>query len=48
MMGCVQFVSSAGHVRALQESDVEEVATLLALRGEVFKLHTDFFGNAEG
>lgn len=48
MMGCVQFVSSAGHVRNLQDADIEEVATLLALRAEVFKLHTDFFGNAEG
>ena len=42
MMTCVKFVSSAGHERDLLPDEIEEVATRLQLRGEIFKLHTDF------
>ena len=45
MLQCVQFIpdpSKTHVVRALVESDIEEVMTRLKLRAEVFKLHTDF------
>jgi hypothetical protein len=46
MWACVQAVpnpASPGTVRALVDEDIEEVATRLQLRKEVFALHTDFF-----
>lgn len=45
MFGCVQFMpdpSKTHVVRPLVESDIEEVKTRIALRMEVWKLHTDF------
>jgi hypothetical protein len=45
MMGCVQYAydpSNAGAVRPLIEIDIEEVATRVRLRSEVFTLHTGF------
>lgn len=45
MLECVQVIPdpSKTHVqRSLIESDIEEVATRMKLRMEVFKLHTDF------
>lgn len=41
IMGCVQSVQPA-LTRALIEDDIEEVATRLLLRSEVFELHTSF------
>lgn len=46
MLECVQFQPSPKVIRALVETDIEEVATLLRLRKEVFALHLDFFINA--
>ena len=49
LMGCVQAVPNPADksvVRPLIESDIEEVATRLNLRAEVFKLHVDFFATA--
>jgi hypothetical protein len=46
MMGCVQFITSSGVVRRLVEEDIEEVATRLQLRKEVFEVHTGFFARA--
>lgn len=46
MLECVQFQPSPKVTRALVETDIEEVATLLRLRKEVFALHLDFFINA--
>jgi hypothetical protein len=43
MMGCVQVVTSSGAVRKLMEDDIDEVATRLQLRKEVFEVHTGFF-----
>ena len=43
MFSCVKFVTSKGIVRNLVETDIEEVATRLRLRKEVFELHTSFF-----
>ncbi len=41
MLGCVQIVEK--HItRPVLEDDIEEVATLLTLRKEVFGLHVDF------
>lgn len=45
MMGCVSYVpepSVPSRVRGLIEDDIEEVATRVRLRMEVFKLHTGF------
>lgn len=45
MMGCVQYSydpSNAAAVRPLAEVDIEEVATRVRLRSEVFTLHTGF------
>lgn len=45
MMGCVAFVpdpSKPDIVRPLVETDIEEVATRLRLRGEVMQLHLGF------
>ena len=42
MMGCVQVVPNPGQpnvVRALVESDIEEVTTRIALRKAIFELH---------
>jgi hypothetical protein len=44
MMGCVQIVTSSGAVRKLMEEDIEEIATRIQLRKEVFEVHTGFFG----
>lgn len=47
MMECVQAIPDPKktHVaRALVESDIEEIATRLTLRVEVWKLHMDFLG----
>lgn len=47
MMDCVQVVPDRTKqylTRPLIEEDVEEVATRLQLRAEVWKLHTDFLG----
>lgn len=46
MMGCVQVVTSSGVVRKPMEEDIEEVATRLQLRKEVFEVHTGFFERA--
>lgn len=49
LMGCVQYVPNPADrsvKRPLIESDIEEVATRLKLRAEVFKLHVDFFNAA--
>lgn len=49
MFECIQIIpdpSKAHVVRALVESDTEEVVTRLKLRTEVFNLHTDFFTSA--
>jgi hypothetical protein len=43
MMSCVQYVPSANIKRPLIEDDIEEVATRLQLRKEVWNLHMDFF-----
>ncbi|WP_147196046.1 hypothetical protein [Pantoea sp. CCBC3-3-1] len=42
LMECVQAVPSQGVKRALIEDDIEEVATRLKIRAEVFKLHVAF------
>lgn len=41
MMSCVQ-VKETAVVRDVTEDDIEEAATILKLRDEVFKLHTGF------
>jgi hypothetical protein len=46
MMGCVQVITSSGAVRRPMEEDIEEVATRLQLRKEVFEVHTGFFARA--
>lgn len=49
MLGCVQIIpdpSKPNVVRALIESDIEEVKTLLKLRKAVFDLHVDFLTDA--
>lgn len=46
MMACVQVVTSSGAVRKPMEEDIEEVATRLQLRKEVFEVHTGFFERA--
>jgi len=43
MWDCVQIVSSAGVVRKPTEDDIDEIATRIRLRKEVFELHTGFF-----
>jgi len=48
MMGCVQIQPSPKVTRALIEDDIEEVATLLTLRKEVFNLHLSFFTEGAG
>lgn len=47
MMTCVRVISSAGHERDLLPDEIEEVATRLQLRAEIFKLHTDFSSPVE-
>jgi hypothetical protein len=43
MMACIQFVPAGTNLRrALVESDVSEVATILLLRDEVLNLHVGF------
>lgn len=42
MFDCVTFEPSPGVVRGLIEDDIEEVATRLMLRAEIFTLHTGF------
>lgn len=46
MLGCVQIapdpVKNPTLTRALIEDDIEEVPTILRLRGEALKLHVDF------
>lgn len=46
MFGCVTIVpdeaKNPDYSRTLVETDIEEVATRVLLRGEVFKLHTGF------
>ncbi|AWQ48037.1 hypothetical protein I5Q01_02690 [Serratia ureilytica] len=49
LMTCVQAVPNPADktvVRPLIEADIDEVATRLHLRAEVFKLHVDFFATA--
>lgn len=46
MFSCVQIQPSANVTRKLIEEDIEEVATRLQLRKEVFNLHMGFFTNA--
>ena len=41
MMDCVEIREKAA-IRSLTPDDIEDVATRLLLRSEVFKLHTDF------
>lgn len=46
LMDCVQCVPDASNQnikRRLIDDDIEEIATRLKLRAEVFKLHVDFF-----
>ncbi|HGE8373774.1 TPA: hypothetical protein ACGD64_000577 [Serratia marcescens] len=50
LMTCVQAVPNPADktvVRPLIEADIDEVATRLNLRAEVFKLHVDFFATAD-
>jgi hypothetical protein len=42
MMACVQRDMGNGVVRALTEDDIEEVPTILKLRGETIALHVGF------
>lgn len=45
MMQCVRYAPDPAHpevVRALLDDDIEEVATRVQLRAEVFSLHTGF------
>jgi hypothetical protein len=45
LFACVKILPDAAHpglARALVEEDIEEVATRLRLRSEVFELHTNF------
>ena len=49
LMTCVQAVPNPADktvVRPLIAADIDEVATRLNLRAEVFKLHVDFFATA--
>lgn len=46
MLTCVQIQPSPKVIRALIDDDIEEVATLLTLRKEVFNLHLSFFTDA--
>lgn len=46
MFECVKIQPSPNVVRALIDDDIEEVATRVLLRKEIFKLHTDFFSTA--
>ena len=46
MMSCVQILTDSGIARKPVEEDIEEVATRLQLRKEVFELHTGFFARA--
>lgn len=46
MMACVQIVTASGVARKPMEEDIEEVATRLQLRKEVFEVHTGFFARA--
>ena len=41
MMGCIQFKAAAA-TRPLFEGDIEEIATVIKLREEVFELHSGF------
>lgn len=43
MLECVQIQPSPKVTRSLIDDDIEEVATLLTLRKEVFNLHLSFF-----
>jgi hypothetical protein len=46
LIECIQFVPDASNQnikRKLIDDDIEEIATRLKLRMEVFKLHVDFF-----
>ena len=50
MMDCVQIAPDPRHpgtVRPLIDEDIEEIATRLKLRTEVFKLHTGFLKAAD-
>lgn len=42
MLGCIQIQPSPKVTRDLFPDDIEEVATLIRLRREVFSLHLDF------
>jgi hypothetical protein len=45
MMTCIKIIPEPGnpsYERALVENDIEEVATRVSLRIELYKLHTDF------
>ncbi|MGJ0579079.1 hypothetical protein ACR71G_13520 [Xenorhabdus bovienii] len=49
LMSCIHAVPNPADRqirRALVESDIDEISTRLKLRGEVFKLHVDFFDTA--
>lgn len=46
MFDCVSIIpnpKSPDVIRSLIEDDIEEIKTRLKIRGEIFKLHTDFF-----
>lgn len=43
MMRCVKIKLPDGNIRELLPNDIEEVATRVKLRIEVFNIHTDFF-----
>ena len=51
MMECVQIAPDPRHlevVRPLVEDDIEEIATRIKLRAEVFKMHVNFSGTGSG
>jgi len=43
MMNCVKIIPSAGVVRGLVSTDIEEVSTRFEIRKQVIDLHTGFF-----
>lgn len=43
MMACITIQPSPGITRDLVDDDIEEVATRIRLRQEIFRLHVDFF-----
>ena len=52
LMSCVRFIPSGGEPRDLLSTgdveDIEEPVTIMQLKKEVFKLHTDFLSSVAG